>query len=67
VVLDLVASAHAPVLRVIAGCGDHVVAGSSDATHVDRTFQPGTYQVVVDGATDTDVGSFVLNATILPM
>jgi hypothetical protein len=67
VVLDLVSNAHTPVLRVIAGCGDHVIAGSTDATHVDQTFQPGTYQVVVDGATATDVGSFVLNATILAM
>jgi hypothetical protein len=67
VVLDLIASASAPVLRVVSGCGDTLVAGSSDYTHVDRTFAAGTYQIVVDGATATDVGSFVLNATILPM
>lgn len=67
VVLDLISSASAPVLRVISGCGETVVAGSSDRTHVDRTFEAGTYQVVVDGASATDVGSFVLNATLLPM
>lgn len=66
VVLDLISSAHTPLLRVLAGCGDQVVAGSSDGTHVDRTLPAGTYQVVVDGAADTDVGTFVLNATLLP-
>jgi hypothetical protein len=67
VVLDLVSSAHTPVLRVIQGCGERVFAGRDTSTHVDTTFAAGTYQVIVDGATDTDVGSFVLNATILPM
>lgn len=67
VVLDLIASAHTPVLRVVSGCGDHTVAGSSATTHIDRTFAAGTYQVVVDGGTATDLGSFVLNATLLPM
>ncbi len=66
VVLDLVSSVHAPVLRVVTGCGERIVAGRDASTHVDRTFEPGTYQVIVDGAADTDVGSFVLNATLLP-
>ncbi len=67
VVLDLIASAHTPVLRVVSGCGDTIVAGSADGTHIDHTLAAGTYQVIVDGGAATDVGSFVLNATLLPM
>lgn len=66
VVLDLISSAASPVLRVVSGCGATLVAGREGSTHVDRTFDPGTYEVVVDGGGASDVGSFVLNATLLP-
>ncbi|MFO0682285.1 MAG: putative metal-binding motif-containing protein [Sandaracinus sp.] len=67
VVLDLIASASTPVLRVLRGCGDATVAGSAGRAHIDTTLEAGTYQVVVDGGTASDVGTFVLNATLLAM
>lgn len=67
VVLDLISSAPQALLRVVSGCGLTNVAGSDTRTRIDRTFEPGTYQVIVDGAAATDVASFVLNTTILPM
>jgi hypothetical protein len=52
---------------VVAGCGLRDVAGFEERTRIDGTFEPGTYQVIVDGAAATDAASFVLNATILPL
>ena len=65
VVLDVVAPAHSPVLRVTQGCGDRMLDPGT-ATHLDRTFDAGTYEVIIDGATSSDIGSFVLNTTLLP-
>ena len=67
VVLDLISSARQPMLRLISGCGARTVAGSGTRTRIDTTLEPGTYEVVVDGASAADAASFVLNATILPM
>lgn len=67
VVLDLVASFADEQLTLVRGCGDDVVAGRRGASHVDMTLDPGTYYAIVGGTTATAEGSYVLNATLLPM
>ncbi len=67
VVLDLVASYTDEQLTLVRGCGDAVVAGRRGATHVDVTLDPGTYHAIVGGTTASAAGSYVLNATLVPM
>ncbi len=67
VVLDLVASYSRAMLTLYDGCGEQRRAGGRTSTRVDLELDPGTYYAVVGGQQPGDSGSYVLNATFVPV
>ncbi len=65
VVLDLVASYSGAQLSLFEGCGEARLAGGGGRARIDVVLAPGTYYAVVGGASATDEGRYVLNATFV--